>query len=91
MTNNEELDSFFDALIDNAMEEYKKTKEYEYLRKTEVQFDNILTNNLTSDQKNFVEEIIFELGLANEHKAMLLYRQGITDCVGLLKSLRVLN
>ena len=90
MTNKKELDNFFDALINNAEDEYKNTTEYEYFQKTENQIYNILKNNLTFDEQNFVEEIIFELGLENEHKTNLMYRQGIKDCVWLLKSIKVL-
>ena len=38
-----------------------------------------------------VDEVLFELGVAAEREAELLYRQGLKDCVWLLKNLGVLR
>ena len=50
----------------------------------------MLTTNLTKDEKDMVEEVLFEFGLAAEHETELLYQQGLKDCVWLLKNLGVL-
>ena len=90
MTNKEEWNEFLDHLITNAIEEHKKSKEYEYRRERQNQIDEFLTTNLTSDQKGFVDEILFELGAVAERESEVVYRQGLKECVWLLKTLGVL-
>lgn len=90
MTRNEEWSGFLENLLSRALQQLETTKEYEYRRKRQEHIDEMLTTNLTIDQKCLVDEILFELGSAAEHETALIYRQGLKDCVWLLKNLGVL-
>ena len=90
MTNNQEWNEFLNNLISNAIRAHKETKEGEYLSQRQAQIDEMLTTNLTEDEKFFVDEILFELGLAAERETEIVYHQGLKDCVWLLKNLGVL-
>lgn len=52
--------------------------------------DEMLTTNLTHGGKEMVDEVLHELDLASERETALRYRQGMRDCVWLLKRLGVL-
>jgi len=90
MTNTEEWNEFLENLHSNAIVIYKKTPEYRRQKQRQEQIDDMLSNELTRDQKHFVEEILLELGIANEREAEIVYRQGLKDSVWLLKNLGVL-
>ena len=47
----------------------------------------MLTTNLTADGKEFIEEILFELGLMAERETEIAYHQGIKDGVWMLENL----
>ena len=91
MTNNEERNEFLNCLLSNAIQKHMDSKEWDYLKRRKIQIDEILTANLTADQKTLVEEIQFELGLAAERETEIVYHQGLQDCVWLLKNLGVLT
>ena len=90
MNNHEEWNEFLENLVTNAIAGHKDTKEYEYLRARQKHIDEFLTSNLTVDQKTFMEEILFEIGVSAERQTEVVYRQGLKDCVWLLKNLGVL-
>lgn len=90
MTNHEEWNEFLGNLVSNAIAEHKSSKEYEYRKQRQAQIDELLTTNLTYNEKTMVEEVLFELALAAERETEVVYRQGLQDCVWLLKSLGVL-
>ena len=41
----------------------------------------MLIANLAGDEKDMVEDVLFELELAAEHEAKVLYGQDLKDCV----------
>ena len=90
MTNRQEWDEFLSNLITNATKEYQDTEEYKHQRRRQAQMDECLETNLAEDQKVLVDEILFELGVAAERETEVVYRQGLLDCVWLLKNLGVL-
>ena len=90
MTRNVEWDEFLANLISQALEKQKTTKEYEYLHQRRAHIDEMLATNLTDGEKEMVDEALYELGLASERETELSYRQGLRDCVWLLKNLGVL-
>lgn len=90
MTRNEEWNEFLGNLLSCALKNLQATKEYQYLEKRQEEIDEMLTTNLTKNEKVKVDEVLYELGLAEEHETELLYRQGIKDCVWLLKNLGLL-
>ena len=91
MTNPEQWNEFLDSLISNAMQTHHLSRECEYLKQRQAQIDEMLTTHFDDDQKIFVEEILFEFGLAAERETEIVYRQGLKDCVWLLKNLNVLS
>ena len=90
MSKNEEWNEFLNNLLSNALEAYKKTTEYEYIKKQQAEIDMIFRDNLTVDQKELAEECILKIGLVADRESEIVYRQGMKDCVWLLKSLGVL-
>jgi len=90
MTRHEELNEFLTNLLSNAISAHKDTKEYEYQKQRREQIEDLLLNELTQDQKHFVDEVLFELGVASERETEIVYRQGMKDSVWLLKNLGVL-
>ena len=90
MSKNEEWNEFLSNLLSCSVKNLQATKEYEYRRGRQEHIDEMLTTNLTKDEKDMVDEVLFEFGLAAEHENELLYQQGLKDCVWLLKNLGVL-
>ncbi|MCL2884813.1 MAG: hypothetical protein FWF49_04950 [Oscillospiraceae bacterium] len=90
MTNQQEWHEFLDNLLENAIAGHRKSKEYGYLKQRQEQIDEMLETNLTADEKDFVGEILFEVGLAAERETEVVYHQGLQDGVWLLKNLGVL-
>ena len=90
MNRNDEWNEFQRNLMSCTLNSLNATDEYEYRKKRQEELDEMLTTNLTSIEKDMVDEVLFELGVAAEREAELLYRQGLKDCVWLLKNLGVL-
>ena len=89
MYKTEVWNKFIGSLIEANFKEHQKTKEYEYLKNREEHIDEMLTTNLTTDEKVMVDEVLSELGMARDHESKKLYEQGIKDCVMILKELGV--
>ena len=87
MNNKQEWNEFLDNLLSNAITEHKNSEEYKHIKQRLEHIDEMLTTNLTADEKEFVDEILFELGLMAERETEVVYRQGFNDCVWLLKEL----
>lgn len=90
MNKDEEWYEFLDNLLSCALKNLQTTKEYEYRRKRQEHIDEMLTTNLTNDQKDMIDEVLFELGVAQAHETELIYRQGLKDCIWLLNNLGLL-
>ncbi|MCL2884781.1 MAG: hypothetical protein FWF49_04785 [Oscillospiraceae bacterium] len=90
MTTHEEWNKFLNSMISLKLEKYQKSKEYEYWNNRLKEIDDCLCNELMEDQKCFVDEILFEIGVASDHEKEMLYEQGMKDCVFILKILGVL-
>lgn len=87
MTKTEVWQEFLDSLLEYNIKEHHKTKEYEYFHKRFLHIDEMLTTNLTKDEKVMVEEVLFELGLVQEYETRQMYEKGMKDCVLILKNL----
>lgn len=87
MTNTEKWSEFLSSLFSGAICAYRKTTEYLYIKKQEEEISHILRDNLTQE---LVEDCLLELGAAAEREKETAYRQGIADCVWMLKKLGVL-
>lgn len=90
MNRNEEWNEFLNNLLSCASKNLQATREYEYRKQRQEQIDEMLTTNLTEEERVMVEEVLFELGVAADYESEALYRQGLKDCVWLLKNLGVL-
>ena len=90
MSSHDEWNELLKNLFSNAIRNHKETLEGEYANQRQMQIDEMLTTNLTKDEKNLIDEILFELGLAAERETEAIYRQGLKDCIWLLKNLGVL-
>lgn len=69
---------------------HANTQEARYRAQREAQIDEMLTNDLTQGQKQFVDELWHERAEMARRDTALAYRQGVSDCVWLLKKLGVL-
>ena len=76
-------------MLSNTIAEYKDSEEYKHIKQRKEHIDEMLTTNLTADEKEFVEEILFELGLMAERETEVAYNQGLKDGVWLLKNLEL--
>jgi len=90
MTRHEAWDEFLTSLYSSAISAHRDSKECEYQKQRQARIDEDLSTNLTAEDKFFVEEILFELGVAGERETEVVYRQGLQDSVWLLKHLGVL-
>ncbi len=61
ISNHEEWNEFLDNLLFNTVQEYKKTKEYEYLQK---QYDEIVADSLETEMfcKQGLKDCTWPLG-----------------------------
>ena len=87
MTNQEEWNEFLENLFSNALESYRDSKEYKYLKEKQEQMNMRALGKSYNDVQAFLEEYTFEMGLDDERKTEFVYRQGIKDCVWILKNL----
>lgn len=91
MDRKDEWNHFLMNLRNKSWEEFRETREFAYRRQRREYLDGLLEDNLTEDQKNMVDEVIWELEVADEHEGNELYEQGMRDCVWMLKTLGVLS
>lgn len=85
-----ELEFFIEQLQENALKEYHASREYELRKIRQEHLDDMLSNELSADQRTFIEEILYEIISFYDREADLLYQQGLKDSVWMLKTLRVL-
>ena len=90
MTRPEEWDEFLSRLRLRHWEEFKKTREYEDRKQRQEELEGLLADNLSKDEKEMVDDVLWEQGLMAEREGAELYVQGIRDCVWMLKSIGVL-
>ena len=90
MNNQKELDSFLENLFNNALEKYHDSKEHGFSKEKREQLDERMFKAYPEKDYPLVYEFAFELGLDMERKNEYIYRQGLKDCVFLLKELGIL-
>lgn len=86
----EEWRFFIEQLQENALKEYYTTREYELRKIRQEHLDEMMSGELTADQRTFIEEILYEIISFHDREADLLYQQGVKDGVWMLKTLGVL-
>lgn len=90
MNRTEEWDFFVHQLQERAMKEHHDTHEHELRKARQAYLDDLMSNELTAEQRVCIEEIFFEIISFHDREADLLYRQGMKDSVRILKNLEVL-
>lgn len=90
MGKNEVWTEMIQDLVEANFNEYKQSREYQLRHRHQEQVDEMLTTNLTKDEKIMVDEVMFELGAATERDGTRLYQQGMKDCVMILKTMGVI-
>ncbi len=87
MNFSKEWEAFTQTLVARAIGSYRNSEEYTYYQHRAKDIDELLTNSLCEDEKELVNEILFELDAAADRKTEIVYRQGLRDGVTILKIL----
>jgi hypothetical protein len=90
MSNHEEWSEFLGHLFNNALKDYRTTKEHEFLEEKREQLDAQVFEAYPEDKNPLLYSFAFETGPGAERKTEYIYRQGLKDCVFLLKELGIL-
>ena len=90
MNFSEEWNSFIQTLVAHAINNYRNSNEYTYYRHREKDIDELLSNSLCEDEKEIVDQILYELSAAAERETEVVYRQGLCDGISMLRSLGAL-
>lgn len=86
----EEWNLFVKKLQESTLKAYSSTYEYELRKTRQAYLDDMMSNELTADQRVCIEEILVEIISFHNRESALLYQQGMKDCVWLLRNLGVL-
>ena len=87
MTNSKAWNEIVENLMERALQEHKETTEYQYYRQRSRHLDEMLTTNLRQEEREFVDEILFEISASYERQMEVLYRRGMRDAVWMLRNL----
>lgn len=87
MNFSEEWEAFTQALVARAVGIYRSSEEYTYYRHRAKDSDELLSNSLCEDEKDLVDNFLFELGTAADRETEMVYRQGLRDGIKILKML----
>lgn len=90
MDNKEEFEFLSDQLLENAISEFKKTKQHKLLREKLNRTEQDCDAMFTADEKEFAAECFELITDVNGQEEYFVYRQGMLDCVKLLKWFGVL-
>lgn len=77
------------TMINSAQQDQKATPEYQYRCLRQEHMKQILQNCLLKEDWEFLEEVLAELDTAAAQDSAAAYRQGMRDCVWMLKNLGV--
>lgn len=88
MTKPEEWSFFLQEMFTRTLEEYQKTDQYTYLKEKREQLSARVES--LAEEKKLLDDYLLECGLDEECRAEFAYRQGMKDCVKILKALEVL-
>lgn len=90
MVKEDEFDFFMEELLSRAQSGFKQTARYDYLREKWSQMDETCENYFNREDLSFVTECFEQIMEIDGEEARYVYRQGLLDCITLLKRLRVL-
>lgn len=84
-------DAFVQSLIANAVGVYRNSPEYTYYKHRQEDLEQLLSNSLLEDQKELVDQVLFELEARADRETEVVYRQGLRDSITILHALGVLK
>ncbi len=85
-----DLGDIVSILYENACMNFQKTPQYEFLREKQGKMDENCKNKFSAEDFEFVEECFDVLLEVEGAQTEFVYRQGIKDCVRILKCLEVI-
>lgn len=90
MTPRPDLDEIISIMLENAYLDFRQTPQYELLKEKQKKMDKDCETMFTKPELDFAEEC-FETILEIDGSEMeFIYRQGMKDCVKILKKLEIL-
>ena len=90
MPTKEELDYLVEQLHENAVQNFKSTKQYELLKEKLDHMNSDCESMFTEDERTFATECFELLSDVSRQQEQYIYRQGLSDGVTILKRLGVL-
>lgn len=84
------LDAFLDQMLEATATEFMESAEGKLRAQWEVHLTEMLHNCLTTEGKEALSEVMEELTAFSARETKLYYRQGLSDCVLLLKECKVI-
>ena len=85
MPNKEEFAFFIEEMLNNAVREFKETKQYELLQEKLSRMDRDCDTILTADEKVFVLECFETIFEMSGQQELYVYRKGMLDGIEILK------
>ena len=90
MTTKEQFDFFINDMLDNAVSDFKHTKQYALLKEKLDKMDSDCEGIFDADELGYAEECFGLLLDAADQQEAYVYRKGWRDCITILKELGVL-
>lgn len=90
MTRKEMWDEYLESMEGIADKEFRNSSEYACQQEKWEVLDQWMESLYPEEKKKFFENCAFEQRLDTERKQAYFYRQGMRDCIGILKNLGVL-
>jgi len=85
MTEEKKFEYCVEDLYRKALDLYKETDEGKALNSKLLKTENDLQDKLSKEDFTFVINAVVTYGVKGEQEGKFLYRQGIKDCISLLK------
>ena len=85
MTEEKKFEYCVEDLYRKALDLYKETDEGKALNRKLLKTENDLQDKLSKEDFTFVINAVVTYGVKGEQEGKFLYRQGIKDCISLLK------
>jgi len=86
----DEWEDFMDTLYLQATKAFEATKLFEYQQERQQKRESLMENLLVLADRPVFEEISLEMWEDAEYRMRLLYQQGFSDCIRLLKAIQIL-
>lgn len=84
------FEDFMDFSMEEAVEHFRKTEEYDLLREDAERAESDLKAKFGESGYQFIEKCLDTILQPESREGTFLYQQGYRDCIALLKKLEVL-